>query len=135
MVTTVALAGLAITIGLLSVLEVGRSVYHSAAIGNSIAFTAFALCLIVAAVECRSETDTALTTATFDSKQMNWAMIGEFIVAVLATQMDVFHRLLGTVDINLRQFGWALIPALALLVLWEIGKLVVRRGFARRAPA
>ena len=134
-VTTVSLAGLAITIGLLSVLELGKSHFHSAAIGNSIAFTAFALCLIVAAVECRSETDTALTTATFDSKQMNWAMIGEFIVAVLVTQMEVFHRLLGTVDINLRQFAWALIPALALFVLWEIGKLIVRRRVAGKAPA
>jgi P-type Ca2+ transporter type 2C len=134
-ITTVSLAGLAITIGLLSVLELGKSHFHSAAIGNSIAFTAFALCLIVAAVECRSETDTALTTATFDSKQMNWAMIGEFIVAVLVTQMDVFHRLLGTVDINLRQFAWALIPALALFALWEIGKLIVRREIVGKAPA
>jgi len=135
MITTVSLAGLAITIGLLSVLELGKSHFNSAAIGNSIAFTAFALCLIVAAVECRSETDTALTVATFDSKQMNRAMLGEFIVAVLVTQMDVFHRLLGTVDINLRQFGWALIPALALFVLWEIGKLIARRGIAGKAPA
>jgi len=54
---------------------------------------------------------------------------------VLVTQMDVFHRLLGTVDINLRQFGWALIPALALFVLWELGKLIVRRGTVRKAPA
>src|SRR5215471_4964236 len=135
MIITVSLAGLAITIGLLTILELGKSHFHSAAIGNSIAFTAFALCLIVAAVECRSETDTALTTATFDSKQMNWAMIGEFILAVLVTQMDVFHRLLGTVDINLRQFAWALIPALALFVLWEIGKLIVRREIAGKAPA
>ena len=96
------------------------------------AFTSFALCLIVAAVECRSETATVLTTATFDSKQMNWAMLGEFIAAVLVTQMDVFHRLLGTVDINLRQFGWALIPALALLVLWELGKLIARRSAAQK---
>jgi Ca2+-transporting ATPase len=92
------------------------------------------MCLIVAAVESRSESDTALTTATFDSKQMNWAMLGEFIVAVLVTQMDVFHRLLGTVDINTQQFGWALVPAVALLVLWEIGKVIVRRA-GHRAPA
>jgi Ca2+-transporting ATPase len=65
---------------------------------------------------------------------MNWAMLGEFIVAVLVTQMDVFHRLLGTVDISLQQFGWALVPAVALFVLWEIGKVVVR-GQMHRAPA
>jgi Ca2+-transporting ATPase len=124
---TVGLAGLAITIGLLSMIEVGQHLFGSVQIGQSIAFTAFALCLIVAAVECRSETGTALTTATFDSKQMNWAMLGEFVLAVLVTQMDVFNRLLGTTQLNLRQFGWALIPALALLVLWELGKYVARR--------
>jgi Ca2+-transporting ATPase len=47
--------------------------------------------------------------------------------------MDVFHRLLGTVDINLRQFGWALVPAVALLLLWELGKLIARRAAASRA--
>ncbi len=55
-------------------------------------------------------------------------MLGEFIVAVPVTQMDVFHRLLGTVDINMQQFGWALMPAIALLVLWEIGKVTIVCG-------
>jgi P-type E1-E2 ATPase len=54
-------------------------------------------------------------------------MLGEFILAVLVTQMDVFNRLLGTTQLNLRQFGWALIPPIALLLLWELGKYVVRR--------
>jgi Ca2+-transporting ATPase len=124
---TVGLAGLAITIGLLSMIEVGQQLFGSDHLGQSIAFTAFALCLIVAAVECRSETGTVLTTATFDSKQMNWAMLGEFVLAVLVTQMDVFNRLLGTTQLNLREFGWALVPALALLLLWELGKYVARR--------
>jgi Ca2+-transporting ATPase len=85
------------------------------------------LCLIVAAVQCRSETGTVLTTATFDSKQMNWAMLGEFVLAVLVTQMDVFNRLLGPTQLHLRQFGWALVPPLALLLLWELGKYITRR--------
>jgi len=32
-----------------------------------------------------------LTTDSFNSKQMSYAMIGEFILAVLVTQMDVFN--------------------------------------------
>jgi P-type Ca2+ transporter type 2C len=125
---TVGLAGLAITIGLLSLITLGESRFGSVHIGNSIAFTSFALCLIVAAFECRSETGSVLTTATFDSKQMNWAALGEFVLAVLVTQMDVFHRLLGTTALNLQQFAWALVPALTLLVLWETGKFMARRG-------
>ena len=124
---TVGLAGLAITLGLLTLIQLGTSHFGSEAIGNSIAFTSFALCLIVAALECRSQTGTVLTTATFDSKQINWTILGEFVLAVLVTQMDVFHHLLATTQINLQQFGWALLPAIALLILWELGKLAARR--------
>ena len=108
-------------------IKLGQSHFGSIAIGNSIAFTAFALCLIVAAVQCRSETATALTTDTFDSKQMNWAVFGEFVLAVLVTQMDALRRVLGTAELNLRQFAWALVPAIALLALWELGKYLARR--------
>jgi Ca2+-transporting ATPase len=132
---TVGLAGLAITIGLLSLIELGTHHFGSAATGTSVAFTSFALCLIVAAVECRNQTGTVLTTATFDSKQMNRAMIFEFVLAVLVTQMDALRRLLGTTQINLQEFAWALVPALALLVLWELGKLIARRMTSVRSPA
>ena len=118
---------------MLTLIQLGTSHFGSEAIGNSIAFTSFALCLIVAALECRSETGTVLTTATFDSKQINWTILGEFVLAVLVTQMDVFHRLLGTTQINLWQFSWALLPAIALLILWELGKLAARRW--KRASA
>jgi P-type Ca2+ transporter type 2C len=131
-VVTVGLAGLATTIGLLLMIKLGQDHFHSLAIGNSIAFTTFALCLIVAALECRSETGTVLTTASFDSKQMNWAMLGEFILAVAVTQLDMFRRLLDTTQLNLREFGWALLPAIALLALWELGKLIARRSAAAR---
>ena len=135
LMVTVGTAGLVITTGLLAMIEVGEAVFGSARIGNSIAFTAFALCLIVAALECRSETGTVLTTASFDSRQMNWAMLGEFALAVAATQMDVLQRLLGTTELDLAQFGWALVPALVLLFLWELGKLAARRLAGRAAPA
>jgi Ca2+-transporting ATPase len=133
MITT-GLAGLAMTVGLLSMVVLGQQRFGAVHIGQSIAFTAFALCLIVAAVECRSETGTALATATFDSKQLNWVMLGEFILAVLVTQMGLFNRLLGTAQLNLRQFGWALVPPVLLLLLWELGKLIARRSAAARSP-
>jgi Ca2+-transporting ATPase len=126
LMVTVGGAGLAITIGLLGMIELGTEHFHSTAVGNSIAFTTFAFCLIVAALECRSETESILTTATFDSKQMNRAVIAEFILAVLTTQMDALRRLLDTTDLNIREFGWALVPPLGLLILWELGKWLAR---------
>ncbi|MGP3770632.1 cation-translocating P-type ATPase [Streptomyces sp. SDT5-1] len=124
---TVGLVGAGIAVALLSLIKLGEARYDSVRIGNSIAFAAFALCLIVAAVECRSQTGTALTVDTFDSKQLNWTILAEFVLAVLVTQTDAFNRLLDTVPLGLGQFGWALLPALALLALWELGKLIARR--------
>lgn len=34
----------------------------------------------------------------------------------------------ATTRIDARQFGWALLAALALLLLWELGKLLARRA-------
>jgi len=124
---TVGLVGLLMSVALLALIEFGKSHFHSVAIGQSIAFTSFALMLIVAAFECRSETATIFTTATFDSKQMNRAAFGEFIVAVAVTQLEFFRRLLDTTDLTMKQWRWALIPAVALLLLWELGKLIARR--------
>ncbi|HLM04348.1 MAG TPA: HAD-IC family P-type ATPase [Blastococcus sp.] len=131
LIVTVGLTGLLITVGLLLLLSLGTGAFGGLEVARSVAFTSFSLCLIVAALECRSETGTVLTTATFDSKQMNWTMLAEFVLTVLVTQMDVFNRLLDTTPITLAQFGWALVPALALLALWEAGKAVVRRTDAR----
>jgi Ca2+-transporting ATPase len=132
LIVTVALTGLVITVGLLLLISLGTTSFGSLEVARSVAFTSFSLCLIVAALECRSESETVLTVGTFDSKHMNWTLLAEFALAVLVTQTDVFNRLLDTVPITLAQFGWALVPAVALLVLWELGKLVARRLDAQR---
>jgi len=135
MLATVGLAGLAITIGLLLMLQLGEWRFHSSAIGNSIAFTAFALCLIVTAAECRSQTASVLTTDTFDSRQFNRAAVLEPALAVLITQLDALRRILGTEQLQMRQFAWALLPAIGLLLLWELAKWIVRRQLANRQLA
>ena len=124
---TVGLVGLYISAALLALIVLGERIYGDLAVGQSISFTSFALCLVVAAFECRSATATVLTTDTFDSKQMNRAAVIEIALAVLVTQMDLFHRLLNTVEINTVQFLWAVVPAVGLLLLWELGKLIARR--------
>ena len=50
------------TIAILSLIQLGKSHFGSVQVGSSIAFTSFALMMIVAAFECRSETGTVLST-------------------------------------------------------------------------
>jgi Ca2+-transporting ATPase len=135
LLVTVGLVGLVMSIANLLLISLGKSHFGSVHIGTSMAFTSFALMMIVAAFECRSETATVLTTSTFDSKQMNWAALGEFILAVLTTQMDALRRILGTTDLSMKQFRWTLIPPIALLALWELGKFVVRRRTPVPSPS
>ncbi|MFJ8109145.1 cation-translocating P-type ATPase [Streptomyces sp. NPDC096132] len=123
---TVGLGGLAITVLLLGLIKLGQVHFDSVETGRSIAFTAFALCLVVAAFECRSEKESVLTPSTFDSRQMNWVALTQFVLAVAVTQLEGFRRVLGTTEIDARQFGWALLAALALLLVWELGKLIAR---------
>jgi Ca2+-transporting ATPase len=126
MMVTVGAAGLLISAMLLAVLYLGESHFDDPHVANTIAFTTFALCLIVAALESRSETASVLTTETFDSKQLNWVVLGEFVLAVLVTQVDGFQRLLGTTELTALQFGWAMVPPVVLLMVWELGKLAAR---------
>jgi Ca2+-transporting ATPase len=135
LVLTVGLVGLAMAVALVSLIQLGKTHYGSVAIGQSIAFTAFALMLIVAAFESRSETESVLTVSTFESKTMNWVAFAQVVLAVAATQLDGFRRVLGTQDLNIHQFSWALLPPIALFVLWELGKLLSRRLGSERHRA
>ena len=92
--------------------------------------TAFSLLLIAAAFQARSVTGSALTTETFDNRHLNWTALAELVLAVLITQMDVLRGLFGTVQLSLTQWSLALVPAVALVFLWELGKLIARRQTA-----
>jgi Ca2+-transporting ATPase len=42
--------------------------------------------------------------------------------------MDVMRRIFGTEQLTGKQWLLALVPAIALFFLWELGKLIARRG-------
>jgi Ca2+-transporting ATPase len=123
---TAGLVGLFMAVAALLVLELGIHHYSSVAVGNSMAFTAFALMLVGAAFECRSETAGILTTDTFNSRRMNMIAAIEVVGAAMATGWDFLNRVLGTVQLTAQQFGVALLCAIALLVAWEAAKAIAR---------
>jgi len=135
LLTTAGAVGLFMAVCTLALISYGKSHYGSVAVGTSMGVTAFSLLLIASAFEARSVTATAVTTETFDNRNMNWTALVEIVLAVLITQMEVMRRLFGTVQLSLTQWGLALVPAVALLVLWELGKLIARREADRPQPA
>jgi Ca2+-transporting ATPase len=63
--------GLFIAVAALTMIEIG--IHHDDGVqgGISIGFTAFALTMVAAAYECRSEKGTVLTGDAFNSRRMN----------------------------------------------------------------
>ena len=128
LLTTAGLVGLFFAVSTLALISYGTSHYDSVAIGTSMGVTAFSLLLIGAAFQARSVTATALTTETFDNRNLNLTALVELVLAVLVTRTDIMRSLFGTAQLSLTQWALALVPAVALFFLWEIGKLIARHG-------
>jgi Ca2+-transporting ATPase len=128
LLTTAGLVGLFMAVCTLALISYGTSHYDSVAVGTSMAVTTFSLMLIAGAFQARSVTATVFTAETFDNRQLNWTALAELVLAVLITQMDVLRTVFGTVQLSLTQWALAVVPAVALFFLWELGKLVARRG-------
>ena len=128
LLTTAGLVGLFMAVCTLALISYGTTHYDSVAIGSSMGLTAFSLLIVASAFQARSVTATALTGETFDNRHLNWTALAEIVLAVLITQMDVMRRIFGTEQLTGEQWLLALVPAIALFFLWELGKLVARRG-------
>jgi len=113
----------------------GASHYGKVEIGSSMGLTAFSLLIVASAFQARSVTGTALTTATFDNRHLNWTVLAEVVLAVLITQMDVMRHIFGTVELTGTQWAMAAVPAVALFFLWELGKLIAGGGVGHSEEA
>ena len=127
LLTTAGLVGLFFAVCTLALIAYGKSHYGSVAIGTSMGLTAFSLLLVASAFQARSVTASTFTQATFDNRQLNWTALVEVVLAVLITQMDALRRVFGTVQLTDTQWALALVPAVALFFVWELGKLIARR--------
>ena len=126
LVVTCGLVGLFMAIANDALIHFGKVEFDSVAVGSSIALTAFTLMIVVAAFGSRDVYGTTFMRETFDNRLLNITALAEVALAVFATQMDVFNRLLGTVPLTGPQFLIAVAAALVLLGLWELVKSVVR---------
>ncbi len=118
----------------LALISYGTNHFDSLAIGSSMGVTAFSLLIIVAAFQARSVTASVFTVDTFDNPKLNWTAVAEVVLAVLITQLEVLRRMFGTVELTLGQWALALVPAVALIFFWELGKLIAR-GLSQRSSA
>ena len=133
-ITTVGLVGVFMSAAIDLLLEFGKDHFHRGAIGSTLGLVAFSVMLVVAAFESRDETGSIFRMETLDNNVVNVTMLLELALALLIVRGGVLTSLLGTQVLTGRQWLIGAIPAVLLLALWEVGKLIARRG-AESAPA
>jgi len=136
--TTAGLVGVFQAVSLLLLMARAEDHFDSTAVASSMGIVAFAFFGIVGCFENRNMTASIITTSTFNSSKMNWIVLGEAILAVIAVETRLFNAWLGTVPMTWEQWVLALAPAGLLFLLWELGKLIARgveHGGAAAQPA
>ncbi len=124
---TVGVAGLFMSIAIDLVIVYGRDRCDSVAIGSTMGLVGFSLMLVVAALECRDQTGSVLRTETFDNNTVNVTLLVEVALALMIARGGALTSLLNTQPLTGRQWLIGACPALILFILWEVGKLLVRR--------
>jgi Ca2+-transporting ATPase len=134
-ILTVGLAGLFMSVAIDLVIVFGKDRFGQTEIGSTMGLVAFSLMLVVAALECRDETASILRMETFDNNVVNVTILVELALAILIARGGALTSLLGTVPLSGAQWLIGAVPAVLLFVLWELGKLIARRGAESRQAA
>ena len=136
LLTTAGLVGLFMAVCTLALISYGTSHYGSVAVGSSMGLTAFSLLIVASAFQARSVTATALTTETFDNRQPELDGPRRSSCSPCSSpRWTSCAACSGPSNCRSRQWALAAVPAVALFFLWELGKLIARRGVERSQVA
>ena len=113
-ITTVALAGLFMSLAIDLLIVAGKNAYDDVQIASTMGLVAFSLMLVVAAFETRDEKATALRVETFDNKSLNLTAALEVSLAILIARGGALTSLLGTARLTGAQWLWGALPAAVL---------------------
>ncbi len=123
--------GLLMTIGTLSVVHWAQAA-HGLAIGRTMGMVTFALFLLFFSIETEYREKTAFSPQTFAGSMFALTTGGSFILLILSTVLDIFHRVLKTTTLDIEQWLICAAVALSVVVAAEIRKAVVTRGLGQR---
>ena len=132
-ILTVGLVGVFMALAIDSLIVIGTNVTDNAQLASTMGLVAFSLMLVIAAFETRDEKATILRVETFDNRTLNITALVEIALALLIARGGVLTSLLGTAALSSAQWLLGALPALVLLIVWEIGKAIARR-FDKQRP-
>ena len=126
-ITTVGLVGLFMSLAIDALIVFGTNTYSNAEIASTMGLVAFSLMLVVAAFESRDEKASILHVDTFDNKTLNITALVEIALAVMIARGAALTTFLGAAALSSTQWLIGALPAVVLLIAWELGKVIARR--------
>jgi P-type Ca2+ transporter type 2C len=127
-----ALAGLLMAIGTLGVIDWAVP-GHGLAVARTMGMVTFALFLLFFSIESKDERDSAFSLDTFSDKTFVITSSGSFVLLILSTVLSIFHVVLKTATLDVRQWLICAAVALSIVVAAEIRKAVLRQATANAA--
>src|SRR5690348_10056699 len=126
LIVWLALVGLVMTVGTLGVISWAEH-EHGLAIARTMGMVTFALFLLFFSIESKDQRDSAFSLDTFSDKTFIVTTSGSFVLLILSTVLDIFHTVMKTVTLDVRQWLICAAVALSIVVAAEIRKAVLRR--------
>jgi Ca2+-transporting ATPase len=118
--------GVLMAVGTLGVISWAEQV-HGLAIARTMGMVTFALFLLFFAIESKDERDSAFSLDTFSDKTFVITTIASFVLLVLSTVLGIFHSVMKTLTLDVRQWLICTVVALSIVVAAEIRKATRRR--------
>jgi len=132
MMVRLLITGLYMAAATLLLVQIGKTSYESLIVGQTMAVVGLGLMNIGVALDLRYPTQSAFGASTVSNPKLLWAFAWAVVGSMLITQLRVLQDLFGTVTLTGMQWAICLAPAVLLLLLSELVKLVLR---ARRRTA
>ena len=126
LIVWLASAGLLMAIGTLGVIS-WTDQAHGLRVARTMGMVTFALYVLFFSIESKDERDSAFSLDTFSDKTFVITSSGSFILLVLSTVLGIFHAVMKTVSLGVRQWLICIAVALSIVVIAEIRKAVLRQ--------
>jgi Ca2+-transporting ATPase len=130
LIVWLALVGLLMAVGTLSVISWAEQV-HGLAIARTMGMVTFALFVLFFSIESKDQRDSAFSLDTFSDKTFIITSSGSFILLILSTVLGIFHTVMKTVTLDVRQWLICAAVALSIVAAAEIRKAVLRQSAAK----
>ncbi|WP_241975752.1 MULTISPECIES: HAD-IC family P-type ATPase [unclassified Cryobacterium] len=120
------LVGLFMAAATLVLVQIGKTSYDSLEVEQTMAIVGLGLMNISVALNLRYPTESAFGPSTLSNSRLLWAFARAVIGSMLITQIRLLQDVFGTVPLTGAQWAICLVPAVALLLLGELGKFFIR---------